>query len=288
MRTVLIVDDHPGFRGWARTVRQAEGFGVVGEVADGAAAIQAVRALRPDVVLLDVQLPDMDGRRRRWWWRRRRAPAASPDPPACDQPLGRDPRDRPPRRPGHHRELGLDMGQSPPKRTWCRGTGCRRAPSSPAPSAAPAPPARATPAGTGAGGAERELRGGPTPTARFDHDQYARHPRLHRHGQREDEAERQDRCRQLRYLATLPGTIGSQAKAELPQVTREVAEIDNPAALEKDSPGTVLLGGAGPAYYLSALRYNEVATARSIPQPLLFLQGDRDYQVTVADDLDVW
>jgi DNA-binding NarL/FixJ family response regulator len=61
MRTVLIVDDHPGFRGWARTVRQAEGFGVVGEVADGAAAIQAVRALRPDVVLLDVQLPDMDG-----------------------------------------------------------------------------------------------------------------------------------------------------------------------------------------------------------------------------------
>jgi hypothetical protein len=31
-----------------------------------------------------------------------------------------------------------------------------------------------------------------------------------------------------------------------------------------------------------------VATARSIPQPLLLLQGDRDYQVTVANDLDVW
>ena len=31
-----------------------------------------------------------------------------------------------------------------------------------------------------------------------------------------------------------------------------------------------------------------MATARSIPQPLLFLQGDRDYQVTVANDLDVW
>jgi hypothetical protein len=55
-----------------------------------------------------------------------------------------------------------------------------------------------------------------------------------------------------------------------------------------DSPGTVLLGGAGPAYYLSALRYDEVATARSIPQPLLLLQGDRDYQCTVSDDLDVW
>ncbi len=61
MRTVLIVDDHAGFRGWARTVLQAEGFGVVGEAADGAAAIQAVRALRPDVVLLDIQLPDMNG-----------------------------------------------------------------------------------------------------------------------------------------------------------------------------------------------------------------------------------
>jgi DNA-binding NarL/FixJ family response regulator len=61
MRTVLIVDDHPGFRGWARAVLQAEGFGVVGEAADGAAAIQAASALRPDVVLLDVQLPDMNG-----------------------------------------------------------------------------------------------------------------------------------------------------------------------------------------------------------------------------------
>jgi DNA-binding NarL/FixJ family response regulator len=61
MRTVLIVDDHPGFRGWARAVLQAEGFGVVGEAADGAAAIQAAGALRPDVVLLDIQLPDMNG-----------------------------------------------------------------------------------------------------------------------------------------------------------------------------------------------------------------------------------
>ena len=60
------------------------------------------------------------------------------------------------------------------------------------------------------------------------------------------------------------------------------------AELEKDSPTTVLFGGVGPAYHLSELRYNEVATAKSIPQPLLLLQGDRDYQVTVANDLDVW
>lgn len=94
--------------------------------------------------------------------------------------------------------------------------------------------------------------------------------------------------RQVGYLATLRGTIGANAKAELPDIRQEVAEIDNPAQLKKDPPGTVLLGGAGPAYYLSGSAYDEVATARSIPQPLLLLQGDRDYQVTVTNDLDVW
>ncbi len=94
--------------------------------------------------------------------------------------------------------------------------------------------------------------------------------------------------RQLRYLATLPGVTGAQAKAQLPQIEQLVALLDSPAALEKESPSAVLLGGAGPAYFLSGLRYNEVATARAIRQPLLFLQGDRDYQVTVTDDLDVW
>jgi dienelactone hydrolase len=94
--------------------------------------------------------------------------------------------------------------------------------------------------------------------------------------------------RQFRYLATLPGTIGANAKAELPSIAQEVAEVASPAVLRQDSPGKSLLGGAGPAYFLSGFAYNEVATARSLPQPLLFLQGDRDYQVTVANDLDVW
>lgn len=93
-------------------------------------------------------------------------------------------------------------------------------------------------------------------------------------------------ARQARYLATLPAD--SAAKAQLPALEAEAAAIDNPATLAKDPPTTVLLGGVGPAYYLSGFRYNEVAVARSIPQPLLILQGDRDYQVTVANDLDVW
>jgi dienelactone hydrolase len=95
-------------------------------------------------------------------------------------------------------------------------------------------------------------------------------------------------ARQVRYLATLPGAIGAQAKAELSEVEQVAAQVDNPAVLARDSPAAILFGGVGPAYYLSSLRYNEVATARSIAQPLLLLQGDRDYQVTVADDLDVW
>jgi two-component system nitrate/nitrite response regulator NarL len=60
-RTVLIVDDHPGFRRLARRVLEAGGFSVVGEAADGAEALPAVAALRPEVVLLDVVLPDTNG-----------------------------------------------------------------------------------------------------------------------------------------------------------------------------------------------------------------------------------
>jgi DNA-binding NarL/FixJ family response regulator len=59
--TVLIVDDHPSFRASARELLEAEGYEVVGEAESGAAALQAVKELQPDLVLLDVQLPDMDG-----------------------------------------------------------------------------------------------------------------------------------------------------------------------------------------------------------------------------------
>ena len=59
--TVLIVDDHAAFRASARALLEAEGFDVVGEAADGAEALRAVAALRPEIVLLDIHLPDLDG-----------------------------------------------------------------------------------------------------------------------------------------------------------------------------------------------------------------------------------
>lgn len=59
--TVLIVDDHPSFRTSARRVLEDAGYDVVGEAQDGRSALAAARDLHPAVILLDVQLPDLDG-----------------------------------------------------------------------------------------------------------------------------------------------------------------------------------------------------------------------------------
>jgi CheY-like chemotaxis protein len=59
--TALIVDDHPSFRRFARRLLESAGYRVVGDAATGAAALEAVSDLHPDVVLLDVLLPDMTG-----------------------------------------------------------------------------------------------------------------------------------------------------------------------------------------------------------------------------------
>lgn len=59
--TVLLVDDHPTFRSFARDLLETEGFEVIGEAENGTSAIEGAARLHPDLVLLDVQLPDLTG-----------------------------------------------------------------------------------------------------------------------------------------------------------------------------------------------------------------------------------
>jgi DNA-binding NarL/FixJ family response regulator len=60
-RRLLVVDDHAGFRSSASALLREEGFDVVGQAEDGASALALARDLAPEIVLLDIQLPDLDG-----------------------------------------------------------------------------------------------------------------------------------------------------------------------------------------------------------------------------------
>jgi len=60
-KSILIVDDNAGFRASARRVLEEEGYLILGEAADGAAGVEAALELRPDIAIVDVQLPGIDG-----------------------------------------------------------------------------------------------------------------------------------------------------------------------------------------------------------------------------------
>ena len=85
--TLLIVDDHEGFRSFARQLFSSEGFEVTDTVPDGESALTAVREQHPDLVLLDVQLPGIDG------FEVASQLAESPDAPTVVLTSSRDPSD---------------------------------------------------------------------------------------------------------------------------------------------------------------------------------------------------
>jgi len=61
MNSILIIDDHAAFRVQARALLENDGFNVVAEAGDGTTGLQIARTLRPDLVLLDIGLPDIEG-----------------------------------------------------------------------------------------------------------------------------------------------------------------------------------------------------------------------------------
>ena len=85
--TVLIVDDHAGFRHSARRILEADGYAVVGEAADGRQAVDSARDLKPEIVVLDIHLPDGCG------FDFADEIARLPDPPKVVLTSSRDPED---------------------------------------------------------------------------------------------------------------------------------------------------------------------------------------------------
>lgn len=61
-RKVLVADDHPIFRqGLVRVIQETDDFEVVGEASDGKNALELLARLRPDIAVLDIAMPGMDG-----------------------------------------------------------------------------------------------------------------------------------------------------------------------------------------------------------------------------------
>ncbi len=91
--------------------------------------------------------------------------------------------------------------------------------------------------------------------------------------------------RVARYLASLdPPRLDA---ATVAMIERQAARVAN-ASLSPDTPAAELLFGYSGAYWLDIRAYDPVATAARVGKPMLILQGGRDYQVTVEDDLVGW
>ena len=94
--------------------------------------------------------------------------------------------------------------------------------------------------------------------------------------------------RQFRYLATLrePGTNPDTDPA-VQSIIRQCALVDSPE-LSSSTPEHLLPFGVPAPYWLDLRGYDPVAVAAQLDKPMLIMQGGRDYQVTVTDDLIGW
>jgi uncharacterized protein len=86
---------------------------------------------------------------------------------------------------------------------------------------------------------------------------------------------------QTRYLISLNGQPSAESLAKLDELLAEVAKVKK--LTPADSSSTALLLHAPPAYWLDLRAHNTLTIAKELKQPLLILQGGRDYQVTEVD-----
>ena len=85
--------------------------------------------------------------------------------------------------------------------------------------------------------------------------------------------------RQLTYIFSLDGKISDEEREELEKTKADAARIKAPAL----SPGDPPIDGIPPAYYLDLRGYYSPDAAKKLGKPMLILQGERDYQVTISD-----
>ena len=86
---------------------------------------------------------------------------------------------------------------------------------------------------------------------------------------------------QTRYIISLDGKPSPEAQAKLDEIETLMAKVRTLSAA--DASSSEILFGAAPAYWLDLRGYDQVATAKALKQPMLIIQGARDYQVTEAD-----
>jgi dienelactone hydrolase len=87
---------------------------------------------------------------------------------------------------------------------------------------------------------------------------------------------------QLAYVLPQQGLSEEEQKRHLAELKKQIERVKDPK-LGPDTPASELPFGAPPSYWLDLRKYDPVATAAKLKQPMLILQGERDYQVTMAD-----
>jgi uncharacterized protein len=93
--------------------------------------------------------------------------------------------------------------------------------------------------------------------------------------------------RQVRYLASLDPRTAAASEPAIEAMSKQARLVDSPG-LSPSTPASELPFGVPGAYWLDLRGYDPVAVAAALGKPVLILQGGRDYQATVADDLAIW